>query len=490
MLFLILYAIVIFGIAAWSFYTQGERETGDRKLRRGGSTYLLEPLLLPEFSLLLTLMLPLVRRSEQIQQRVAGVLITAVLILCVYYALLLCALPLLRRCVSPRACAALYVLPTFLYLLCNFLNLPSGLPPVVLTLPKRWLRWLIPVWLGGFLLILLWQVCSHIRFRRALLKGAQLVDEGEVYRRWRNMQMHSRFKRVIPLMVTPNTSTPLTIGLFGRTMRLVLPHLNYTSEELELIFSHELRHIQRADTRTKALLSFCTALCWFDPLMWLSRRRVAEDLELSCDELVLYQATDRTRAQYAALLLNTAGDGRGYTTCLSAAASSLRYRLKRVVKPASRPSGALLVGLVLGALVLSTGCVVLADSPGTVGEQILSQVPEGSAIDHLYFNSNAYHYGRPCRWDEDALIGYLSSLTVRQIYSRDCTPSVVSEGSYELGVIYTTSENGEITTRTTVELYENGTLCAYLPFDDVYRVTYVVADEIDWDYLLSLLEFE
>lgn len=489
MLFRVLYSMVIFGVAAWCFYAQGERETGGRKLPRGGSTCFLEPLLLPGYFLCFLPALPFFLRSKALLQYILNTLLITLLLLCVYYALLLCALPLLRRCVSPRACAALYVLPTFLYLLCNFYGISNSVPPVVLTLPRRWLRWLLPVWLGGFLLILLWQVCSHIRFRRALLKGAQLVDEGDVYRRWRNMQMRNRFKRVIPLMVSPRTSTPLTIGLFSRTMRLVLPHTDYAPEELELIFSHELRHIQRADTRTKALLGFCTALCWFDPLMWISRRRVAEDLELSCDELVLYQAPDSTRAQYAGLLLNTAGDGRGYTTCLSAGASSLRYRLKRVVRPASRSSGALLVGLVLGALILSMGCVALADSPGTVWEQILSQVPEGSAIDHLYFNDDAHRYAKPCRWDGDALIGYLSSLTVRQVYTGTYSPPAVSD-ERELGVIYTTQENGVVTSRTTVELYEDGTLCAYLPFDDVYRLTYVVEDEIDWSYLSSLLEFE
>lgn len=490
MLFLILYSMVIFGVAAWSFYTQGERETGDRKLRRGGSTCLLEPLLLPGYFLLLALAIPFCLHSKALLQYIFNTLLVTLLLLCVYYTLLLCALPLLRRCVSPRACAALYVLPTFLYLLCNFSNITTSMPPVVLTLPRRWLQWLIPIWLAGFLLILLWQVCSHIRFRRRLLKGAQLVDEGDVYRRWRNMQMGSRFRRVIPLMVTSNTSTPLTIGLYDRTMRLVLPRLDYTPEELELIFSHELRHIQRADTRVKALLGFCTALCWFNPLMWIARRKVSEDLELSCDELVLYCATDNTRTQYAGLLLSTAGDGRGYTTCLSAAASSLRYRLRRVTKPVSRPSGALLVGLVLGALMLSMGCVALADSPAGAGELIFSQIPDGSVIDYIYFNDDTHRYGKPCRWDEGALTEYLSALTVRQVYSRNFTPPSDSYDSCELGVIYTTQANGEVTSRTTIELYENGTLCAYIPFGDIYRQTYVVEDEIDWDCLFSLLEFE
>lgn len=72
-------------------------------------------------------------------------------------------------------------------------------------------------------------------------------------------------------------------------------------------------------------------MCWFNPLMWLAMRKSADDLELSCDEIVLEGCSSTTRYQYANLLLKTAGDQRGFTTCLSTTASALRYRLKHVM---------------------------------------------------------------------------------------------------------------------------------------------------------------
>ena len=43
--------------------------------------------------------------------------------------------------------------------------------------------------------------------------------------------------------------------------------------------------------------------------------------------------------RYSELILSTAGDERGFTTCLSASAKSLRYRLSRVMRPQKRLPG-------------------------------------------------------------------------------------------------------------------------------------------------------
>ena len=78
----------------------------------------------------------------------------------------------------------------------------------------------------------------------------------------------------------------------------VLPTNHYTLDELQLIFRHELRHIQRQDGDTKAFLAFYRAFCWFNPLVWMASKKASEDIELSCDEMVLYNADEaKERAQ-------------------------------------------------------------------------------------------------------------------------------------------------------------------------------------------------
>lgn len=487
-LFFPLYALLLGAACAWAFYWQGRMESPlSDPSKRARQTALIDPFMLPVSVITLFAMVLLYNRSERGSTFIVAPLILLFLYISLYYALLLCALPLLRRFFSARACAALWLLPNFLYLFANFRMLNTFPPLVTLTLPRRRLGTIALVWGAGFVLVLLGQIVSHLRYRRFLLRDAQPVRDRELVSLWENEQKRRNAKRLIPALVSDRVHTPLTIGCFRRTMRLVLPHLNYTQEEFQLIFQHEMRHIQREDTRTKASLGFYTALCWFNPLMWIARRKVSNDLELSCDELVLTHADEHTRKRYAALLLNTAGSGRGYTTCLSAAASSLRYRLKHIMKPRQRLSGSVLVGLVLFALILGSNMFALADSPDTVRALVFDQALEGAVMDSVFIKNWGDHsesrdvYG----WNEDALTEYLATLRLRQAYTTDTYTSLTDKR--RALIIDYRSETGN---RWSPFFLCDGLLFVEFPFHSQDRSVFLLEDEIDWDYIASLLDFD
>ena len=165
---------------------------------------------------------------------------------------------------------------------------------------------------------------------------------------------------------------------------------------------------------SKFFLLFCTALCWFNPLIWIARRKSAEDLELSCDETVLLRRDAQTRRRYAELLLTTAGDERGFTTCLSATAASLRYRLRQIISPRKKRTGALLAGLLFFLLSMSCGMVALAYGGGDGGTLLAEQgfTAEGLRSAKLY---NGSHVTEAVCPDRDALADYLASLELRKL---------------------------------------------------------------------------
>lgn len=480
---ILLFAVLIAAAASWGFFARGEIEHGLRKLPDNGSTELVSPWFLPIWFLMWSpVILWMTVRGHVNVYKVAGLLVVELLLLCVYYTLLLCALPLLRRRFSARACAALWVLPNEMYLLGNIYNLKNSLPLLTVTLPKQWLKWILPVWFSGFVLVLLRQIISHFLYRKQLLRDATPVKQSEILRLWHNKQQQCNFKHDIPIVVSPHTNTPLTIGLFLRTMRVVLPHTDYTEKELTLILSHEARHIQRRDAAVKMSIGFCTALCWFNPFMWITRRKVSEDLELSCDELVLTDADHDTRTLYANLLLNTAGNDRGYTTCLSSAATSLRYRLKHVVNPHKVLSGTLLVGIVLGLLILGMGAFSLADRPGTAQSLVFNQT-ENNRPNNIYFQNEPVVLSDSHKAE---LTDYLASLSVREVYLGEFHALNTSEDILE--VSYNVEKDGR-TSSTQLLLYD-GYIRAYVPHTQPGRLTllsFLVDEEIDWNYINSLL---
>lgn len=320
--------------------------------------------------------------------------------LTVYYVLLALLMPWLRRRISSWACGALWLVPNVLYILArDNMRLPA--PLLVIKTSEGLMSALLGVWFAGFLLIMAWKTAEHLLFRRRVLEKAEklkvpLWDEvfGQVCPN-RNRP---------PLYRSREAATPLTIGLFAGNRVVVLPVRDYTDEELRLVLMHEAVHIARFDAVSKLGLVSMAAFCWFDPLVWLAIRRSAEDIELSCDEAVTLGAGEAERRRYADLILSSAGDERGFTTCLSARASSLRYRLRQIMKPAAKRSGALLIGLAAFFLILGCGHIAFAYGGGT-GEELIFDGEDTS----LYTVSDG-----SCS-DPEGLKDYISSLELMEL---------------------------------------------------------------------------
>ena len=338
-----------------------------------------------------------------------------------YFLLLALVLPLLRRYIRAGACAMLWIIPNYLYL--TYSTNRYTMPRWVIPLPGGWLEAAGVIWLTGMLAVLGWKIVAHLRFRRRLLREAEPVSDPEVLSVWEETVEWARMKRMrYRLVISPQATTPMSIGLFWTSTRVVLPRRHYTPEELKLIFRHELVHISREDAWNKFFLAFCTAVCWFNPLMWLAVRRSSEDLELSCDETVLSELKAGERRQYAQLILRTAGDSRGFTTCLSASATALRYRLRSIMKPGRKLPGALLVGVIFFPLYVTCGQVGLAYGAGTGQADLFPGEAGMVSLTEATWTGERPYVPVSCR-DEGALEDYLSSLTLYRLFRDDANSS-------------------------------------------------------------------
>ncbi len=323
---------------AWAVFSKYDDEIGSDSQDTDRQKYLpyIPGSLLPLFILALTVIGLFTYGVIDTARMILSICFSIFLHISLFYLVLILILPVLRKYISARACAMLWLLPNYLYIVNqSYMKLPS--PKWVITVPRK-LAWILfSVWLVGFVAVLLWKILDHLLFRHKVLKGAASVTDPNVLSIWNGIVEDSKMKKPkFKLVVSPNVATPLTVGLFRRTTRVVLPERSYSQRDLELILRHEIIHIGREDAWNKFFLVFCTAMCWFNPLMWIAMRKSADDLELSCDETVLLNADEGTRKQYAILLLDTAGDERGFTTCLSASANAMRYRLRSVTKPTKR----------------------------------------------------------------------------------------------------------------------------------------------------------
>lgn len=471
-------------VLTWLVWDRSERELADRtkeethegpRFLPGVSSYYL-----PTLMLLYPILGAIVGGAQMAVQITLGLLIRVFLEMSVYYVLLMAVMPWLRRRISARVCAMLWLLPDWLYVFVGRLDRPTDGKMLVLHAPGVLVYVLLAIWAVGAVGVMVWKIGAHLVFRRRILKNAVPVTDRQTLHVW-EIELERAWIRKCKwkLVRSEAVTTPLSIGLYNRTTRIVLPMREYTQEELSLILRHEIIHISRGDPEAKLFLTFCTAMCWFNPLMWAAMRKSADDFELSCDESVLLDEPQPVRRQYAELLLQTAGDERGFTTCLSATAGALRYRLKNIMKPEKKRTGAILIGLTLFALSMCSGYVALAydAQPGA------AHIFDGQDLSTVTVRNvdpwNDPRGSQAVCLNEEALKAYLASLEL-ELYTEeihaynedertifiefDSPQGYLSAALCDRAVQVTRSQNGETTGR------------------DYYLKT-----PLDWDYLDTLI---
>lgn len=429
-----------------------------------------DPMVLPIILLVSGIMTGVTKGWPGLIKWLTAVCVDYTLLLTVYDTVLYLLLPLLRKHFHARTCALLWLLPNFLYVT-EYSWMKRRLPKLIVPLPERLLYILLAMWFLGALGVFLWKIIQHFRFRKQIMRGSYPVSAQETLEMWKEMQLASGLRKPwCRLCIAPETKTPLTFGLSPRRSRVLLPEKDYSEEELRLVLRHELVHIRRSDLSAKLFYVFTKSIGWFHPLVWLSLRRSADDLELSCDEAVLLGESEETRRTYAELLLRTAGDERGITSCLSANAKALKHRLTGVMLPKKKRRGWVLIGVCILALLMGKGLVGVSYGETTVGALLGDDIRFTSMTE---LQRDYYKFGDFA--DKDALndgrlLSALSDLRVRQLGGDYSAPN---DGRELVIVMTMDGRMGSVT------IWEEGVMMLSRSLGNSERETLVLPDGAD-----------
>jgi len=152
---------------------------------------------------------------------------------------------------------------------------------------------------------------------------------------FQRLSQRLRLDRQIDLVMSAYISSPLTVG-FARSLVLlpvaVLTAL--TPEQLEVVLAHELAHIRRHDYAVNLLQTIAETLLFYHPAVWWVSRRMRDEREHCCDDLVVQVCGD---AQLYASALVEMERLRPATPRLALAAAgsggSLLTRVRRLILP-------------------------------------------------------------------------------------------------------------------------------------------------------------
>jgi TonB family protein len=177
----------------------------------------------------------------------------------------------------------------------------------------------------------------------------------------------------------------MSVGTWGLVQpRIVLPAeaVGWDDDRARAVLAHELAHVRRGDWAVQLAADVVRALFWFNPLAWIVSRRLRDESERACDDVVLH--TGITDAAYASHLLDIARATRGADRAAAVAMarpSTLEGRITAMLNPAlDRRSPSRRVRVVTVALLLLVAAAAAV--------RVAAQVAGPAALEGYVYDSS------------------------------------------------------------------------------------------------------
>lgn len=272
----------------------------------------------------------------------------------------------------------------------------------------------------------------------------------------------------------PKNASPFAVGIFHR--KVVIPYLEYTKEELDIILYHELSHVKKSDILFRYLTTCAIIINSINPIAYVLLNLVTHWSEADCDVRAIEGLekegiSQRTYADTIFRLMNETTKKREMftMTMLHGAAKSLygriefmniyRKNMKKVAKPVTM---ALVMMFVLlssvTAYAAGVGVAEVNDNilkatqrfdvletqmiPDGWSEEILISLEEADGAKTVYVNDGMMTFGTgTIDWDVPVGTRYVTAaiyLTEGTEVQIACTASP-SDCTYWFGLMYPTS---------------------------------------------------
>jgi TonB family protein len=269
------------------------------------------------------------------------------------------------------------------------------------------------IWVAGvgISLLVLLAGLGHLKW---LAAGARRIDGG----RWGQLatEISAAFELRHPVKILQSDHPTLLVTWGLLQPKVILPAVarDWSDDRARVVLRHELAHIRRGDWAVFMTAEVLRAFYWFNPLVWMVCRRVRQDSEQACDNVVLNAGM--TGSEYATLLLDLARtlntNRRTFVPGLAAPAmarrSSLEGRIRTMLNtsvnrgPLTRSSRAVTLVAILGLAVLVAGAgaqsfftlsgVVLDSTNRIVPDTKLIVTSAGSGAKHEVRSDRTGHF--------------------------------------------------------------------------------------------------
>ena len=184
------------------------------------------------------------------------------------------------------------------------------------------------VWCTGMIVFSLFFIVSYLRCRVEF--QTSLPVNSDYAAQW--LREHS-IKRSISIRQSDRILSPLTYGIFHPVILMPKDTDWNNTNHLLYMLSHEYIHVCRLDILKKIIATIVLCIHWFNPMVWVMYLLFNRDVELTCDECVVRQFGEKSKAVYSLILINMEEKQSGlFPFCTNFSQNAIEERITAIMK--------------------------------------------------------------------------------------------------------------------------------------------------------------
>lgn len=152
-------------------------------------------------------------------------------------------------------------------------------------------------WIVVFAILLLQLLISQYKVQKKICSLKNTADE-KIYDKL--VEIDKEYK--LSVLRSDIIPTPMLIGV--KNPMILLPELEYTEQELDVIIRHEYTHWKNKDNLIKLFIQIFWRMFWWNPFSYLFLINLSKILELKCDREVTINMTNTEKFDYLQAMLD------------------------------------------------------------------------------------------------------------------------------------------------------------------------------------------
>jgi len=194
-------------------------------------------------------------------------------------------------------------------------------------------------------------------------------------------QLNLNYQRIPEIRYTSKLTSPVITGLVKPVLLLPRTSTTWSRDTLRMVIMHELGHLQRRDLWTNMAAHIACAIHWFNPLVWILRKRLSNECEYACDAHVIAHGADTKRYIHALCdVAESCNNNLTPTTALAMAnTASLKARVSNVLHGQPKNSRWIVIGILALSATATIAYTVVrpqrAFTPAAATEQPAKEAP-------------------------------------------------------------------------------------------------------------------